>query len=350
MVSAPDPHAVLPAWGVSSAATLTPVQGGLINKTFLVDEGPRRLVLQYVNPIFKPPVHLDIDAITAHLEATGMRTPRLVRTQQGELWATDTAGNVWRALTFLPGRVVQTAQSATVARAAGALVAHFHRAVSTLKHTFHFSRPGAHDTPEHLRRLERALKDFPTHSNYASVAPVGERILALAARLESLPEVPRRIIHGDLKISNLLFNDELTEGVALLDLDTLAQLTIPIELGDAFRSWCNPAGEDASEVTFSAELFEGAIRGYARAAEGLLTREEVDSLVLGTQTIALELAARFCADALNESYFGWNPQKFPSRSEHNRIRALSQLHVAESVAAQRAGLERVAQEAFSRHG
>ena len=51
--------------------------------------------------------------------------------------------------------------------------------------------------------------------------------------------------------------------------------------------------------------------------------------------------ARFCADALNETYFGWDPDKFASRSEHNQVRAASQLAVARSLADQRADLETI---------
>jgi hypothetical protein len=51
-------------------------------------------------------------------------------------------------------------------------------------------------------------------------------------------------------------------------------------------------------------------------------------------------------DALNESYFGWSPDKFASRSEHNLARARSQLSLAASVAAQRSALETVVARIF----
>jgi hypothetical protein len=41
--------------------------------------------------------------------------------------------------------------------------------------------------------------------------------------------------------------------------------------------------------------------------------------------MSLLLAARFAADALDESYFAWDPQRFASRGEHNRVRAAGQL-------------------------
>lgn len=340
------PRPVLDAFGVAATADATAATSGLINQTVIVREGARRLVLQRVNPIFGPAVHHDIDAITAHLESRGLATPRLLRTNGGDLWTTDGEGRVWRALTFVEGRTVDTVQGPAMARSAGALVGRFHRAVSTLEHTFHFTRPGAHDTPAHLRRLEHAVAEHRGHANHGAVAPVAERILAMAARLPLLPAQPRRIIHGDLKISNLLFRGG-DEAFALVDLDTLAHLTIPVELGDAMRSWCNPAGEDAGSVSFNAATYAAAVAGYASTAADLLTPSERDALPAGAQTIALELSARFCADALNESYFGWNPHKFPSRSEHNRVRALAQVNLAADIERQRGSLEELTARAFA---
>jgi aminoglycoside phosphotransferase (APT) family kinase protein len=340
------PPTVLAAYGFSSGCRVRAVQGGLINHTFRVDEGARSIALQRLNPIFAPSVNLDIDVITTHLAHQGLLTPRLVRTTEDAPFTHDAEGSAWRALSWLEGRTLPRVEQPATARAAALLVARFHCAVADLTHTFHFSRPGAHDTAAHLARLEAALREHAQHPNYAAVLPVGRAILQHAAALEPLPAVPTRLVHGDLKITNLLFDERVERALALLDLDTMARLTIPIELGDALRSWCNPAGEDSARATFRADVFEAALDGYASGAPDLLGETEHGSLVLGAQTIALELAARFCADALYESYFGWNPQAFPSRSAHNLARAQSQLAVADSVQEQRAALEQAVRARF----
>ena len=69
--------------------------------------------------------------------------------------------------------------------------------------------------------------------------------------------------------------------------------------------------------------------------------------VSATRIIMLELAARFCADALTESYFAWNPNKFSSRSQHNRVRAEGQLAVYRSLTDQAGEAERLVDQAFS---
>jgi Ser/Thr protein kinase RdoA (MazF antagonist) len=340
-----DLRPILSAFGLPEETRLTPITVGLINQTFLVEYDDTRRILQRVNPIFGPEVHEDIEAVTAHLEARGLLTPRLLRTTSGGLFHASPEG-VYRLMSYLPGMVLASIPAAPVAEAAGALVARFHRATSDLQHEFRFARLGVHDTTKHMATLSQALDEHRAHPNYEAVAWLGEQILEMARRLEPLPEVPVRITHGDLKISNLLFSEELHEGRALLDLDTLGKLSIPVELGDALRSWCNPAGEDYGAARFDRDIFAAALRGYAAGSAGFLTPDEIDALVLGAQTISLELSARFCADALRECYFGWNPQKFSSRSEHNRVRALSQWSVSRSVAKQRARLERLTRAIF----
>jgi Ser/Thr protein kinase RdoA (MazF antagonist) len=340
------PEAVLAAYALTPGTDIAPIEIGLINRTYKVvrPEGePRALILQRLHPAFRGEVNRDFAAITAHLAEKGVTTPRLVPTQGGALWV-DAADGAWRAQTFLAGRVVATAESPRIARSAAAAAGRFHRALADLTHTFHFTRPGAHDTPRHLAHLRAVLATHAEHPRFAEVRPVAERILAHA--LPPIPALPARIIHGDLKLTNVLFDDTLGEAVALLDLDTLAHGTLAVELGDALRSWCNPAGESAVHAAVDLALVEAALEGYAEATRGLLTAEEPHALPAGLETIALELSSRFCADALEERYFGYDASRYETRGAHNLVRARSQLALAESVTAARAALAKVVTRVF----
>lgn len=338
------PPEVLADYGVAQA-TLTPLTFGHINRTVLVQSGDARLVLQRLNPIFGPELHEDIEAVTTHLTSKGLATPMLVRTRTGALFTRARDGSIWRMLTHVPGHSHLKAETPRRARAAGALIARFHGALADLEHTFKNARGNIHDTARHLEALEQTLTRKREHDRFPVVERVATRILEAAAKLPALTHLPKRVVHGDPKISNVLFaSDDLA--TCLVDLDTLSSAVMPVELGDALRSWCNPRAEDEPESTFDLAFFEAALSGYASEARGLLTREEILAIPAGVETIALELAARFAADALNESYFGWNREKYQRASEHNLLRAESQLNLARSVGTQAEKAEAIARQVF----
>ncbi|PKN39894.1 MAG: hypothetical protein CVU63_13700, partial [Deltaproteobacteria bacterium HGW-Deltaproteobacteria-20] len=118
--------------------------------------------------------------------------------------------------------------------------------------------------------------------------------------------------------------------------------TLDVELGDAMRSWCNPASEDAVEAEFDVTVFEAAMAGYGAACRQGAgpTEAEWRAVVPGVERVSLELAARFARDALEEAYFGWNP-RFGSRGDHNLLRARGQLALARSIRSAAKQAERV---------
>lgn len=334
--AAPSP-AVLAELGLESAR-LEPAPAGLINRTWIATlaSGERR-VLQRVNPIFDARVHEDIERVTAHLAAAGLVTPRLVRTRSGGLYV-EHDGACWRALTYIDGITRDAPASGGEARSAGALLGRFHAALAGLDVELVAARLGVHDMRRHLAALEQALAEHRGHADYDAVAALAAEIAALAGRLPALPATPERLVHGDPKFSNVVL-DRAGAALCLIDLDTLTRMRVPLELGDAMRSWCNPHAEDAPDSAFSIERFRAAIEGYAAGSAGLLTEAEWRAIPAATLTIAVELAARFCADALVERYFAWDASRYPSASAHQRARTRGQLRVAAAVAGSLPGLE-----------
>lgn len=330
------PRSVIDAYSLD-AASLEPVTVGLVNQTFFASTtAGARVVLQRLHPVFLGPVNEDIDVITRHLAAKGICTPRLVRTREGAPFVTDQG--VFRVLTYVEGRTLVDVASPEIAGSAGALVSRVHGALADLEHVFAFTRPSAHDTEKHLARLA----EVSSASTDGESRRIADAILEHASGLPKLPVTRTRIVHGDLKITNVLFRRDADEALALVDLDTFAHGTIPVEMGDAFRSWCNPRGESDVTAAISVPVFEAAVSGYLSGIS--LDEEERDALVLGTETIAAELAARFCVDAFEDRYFGYDASRYPSRIAHNRVRARSQLSLSRSVRDARAELERAVRE------
>jgi len=347
-LSAAPEHAypVLAHWRRLGLVRAEPLPGGLINLTVHVrTDGGDGYVLQRLHPIFRAEVNEDIEAITAHLADRGAPTARLVPTDGGDRCVE--ADGVWRLMTFLPGRTYPRVPSPMVAREAGALLGRFHCALADLAHDFRFRR-AAHGLAMHGETLRRALVAHPGHRLHAEVAALGEELLARAAGVPPVDLLPPRITHGDPKITNVLFHPD-GRAHALIDLDTLGHLPLPLELGDALRSWCNPAGEDGGPPELDLGLLAAALEGYGQAAGQWLTDDEAAGLVPGLLYITLELATRFAADALYESYFGWNADRFPASGEHQLHRARVQAALARSVTDHLAAARATARQALGRH-
>jgi Ser/Thr protein kinase RdoA (MazF antagonist) len=332
------PPDVVSAWGWEDAE-VTPLPGGLINATFAVRrDGEPIAVVQRLHPVFAPEVNLDLEAVTRHLVARGLETPRLLRTRDGAAWVER--DGTWRALSWVDGVTVHTVPDLDWAAAGGALVGRFHRAVADLAHDYRFTRAGVHDTAGHLARLAARLATPAADDDpwVAAARALGPEIQEAARALPRLPDTPARHCHGDLKISNLRFASDPVRATCLLDLDTLGRGTLAFELGDAMRSWANPLGEDRGTARVEPAIFAAAMRAWRDVAGGLATPEELASVVAGLETVCVELAARFCVDVFDDAYFGWDPARFGSRREHDHVRAQGQLALGLSVREQREAL------------
>ena len=300
------------------------------------------LVLQRLHAVFGPSVHVDIEAVTAHLVARGLTTPRLVRTARGDLWLCDESESmphIWRALTYVPGMTVHSSRDPAWLENAAALLGVFHDALADLTHVFVHERP-LHDTPRHLANLRSALGSPKAASDHEA-RELGERVLRHAETVRlSFSGLPKRLIHGDPKLSNVMFEpDGSGRARCMIDLDTVGRGHLAYELGDALRSWCNPAGEDQALARVDQAAFAAVLRGYARSCPPDVTVDELASAIDGLETVSAELASRFAADAIVDSYFGWDPTRFASRRDHNVLRARGQLALSQSVRADRAALE-----------
>ena len=315
-------------------AGLERVTDGLINlslKVRTVDGG--RYILQRLHPVFDRTVNHNIDLVTTHLAGKGMLTPRLVRTVTDRL-DVERDEQIWRLLSFIDGETVDRLDGLPAAHEAGSLLARFHRALLDFDGELKINRPPVHGIERHLERLNMVLKEHAQHVLHSDVCHLIEQVQTLLKHRSGSAVGTPRLVHGDPKVANIMF--DLTSGKALcmIDLDTLTYMPLALELGDAFRSWCNPSGEDHPEADFDIDLFEAAFNAYVDNAYELLSLDEATAIVPATLEIYLELTVRFLADALEETYFAWDPARYANRGEHNLARARGQLSAARSLASQ----------------
>jgi 4-aminobutyrate aminotransferase-like enzyme/Ser/Thr protein kinase RdoA (MazF antagonist) len=194
-------------------ASLVPLAGER-DQNFRVDTGDgRRFLLKVSNPIDDRSVIEMQTAALRHIEQCdpGLPVMRTLPTTAGESWievpGPDGRTCPVRLFTFLPGRVVKpTAQTSqaiwsfgeTTARCGRALRGFFHPCADYeilwgLKHApkLRFLLPHLDDDAGRRAQVERILDRFD-----ARVAP-------------ALPGLRAQVIHGDMSLDNVLFDDDL---------------------------------------------------------------------------------------------------------------------------------------------
>ena len=337
-------RAALDAWPLTQPK-LFRLQLGLINGTWRVETmAGERYILQRLHPSFPPEVNLNLESVTAWLRRKGRLAPCLERTRRAALWHTA-EGVVWRLMSFIEGDCFHALPSREYALTAGRMLGDFHAALLDFDEPLPWQRLPVHEPARHRAFLLETLATRTAHAHFGAVQALAMELFAALDALPPIEETQPRLLHGDPKLSNLLFGPS-AEARCLVDLDTLVRASLPFEIGDALRSWCNPLAEDAPEGQFDFDLFEAALAGYAEASRSWLLADEARQFVTATETIFIELAMRFAADTLNEAYFGWDPQRFASRAEHNLLRARNQWNCARLLAAQRGRAEAVVDHLF----
>lgn len=316
-----DVPAVLAAYSLPEVIRVTRITVGLIHETYKLDTRDASYILQKVRPMFaNDAVSNDIAAVMTHLRSKGIEAQDFIPNTAGELltWHHDAA---WRVFTYLEGDVVSALDTHERAYQAGRMLGVFHHACRDIPHTFQ-ATVFSHDTPKFITRLQEAVVAHQGTELYAPVADDAAYILERLPQLVLPGDVPRRVVHGDPKITNIIFKGDTA--VAMIDLDTSNVSVTLHELGDALRSWCW-GEEDDADGTFAVDRYEAALRGYEEGSQDLLTQAERALVPRALELITLELASRFLTDYFVDEYFGWDATRYPTRRAHNLARARGQI-------------------------
>lgn len=307
------------------------ISGGLINETWNIDD---IWVLQRVNSIFGASVNDDIAALTPILKQHGVSVPILCRAADGS-WSVEGSdyraeNGRWRLMSMLPGTAISKTSDIEQIRELTRALSKFHAALDKCHYQFLHKRPGVHDFMRHFTALEKTIEEenYKHHRLWQDVRSLFDNIKNISKFVDCsavMSCTTLRIIHGDPKVSNFLFENNLVSGI--VDLDTMARSRVSFDIGDAVRSWCNPRAED-DEPAYNRE-FAREVIGLYQEEMPFLTHEERISLPSSAPFISLELAMRFAKDALCEDYFGFNPEI--GHGKHSLIRAKSMCTLCEQM-------------------
>lgn len=331
-----------------------PYGSGHINDTYLVvcdgDGQPARYILQRVNhTVFKdvPALMENVRRTTGHirgrLEADGARcidrrVLTLVPTTDERDYLVDDNGLFWRMYRFIErARTYDVLENDLQAYQAAQAFGRFQSLLADLPPPrLHETIPGFHHTRGRFDAMLRARDaDACGRADSArdliAFALQREPMVDVLLDLQKQGEIPERITHNDTKLNNVMIDDETSEGVCVIDLDTVMPGLALYDFGDLIRTGTNRAAEDErdlSRVTVDPNRYEALLRGYLDASNGFLSPREKELLVFSGQLITFEIGLRFLTDYLaGDVYFKIH------RDGHNLDRCRTQFKLLEALEA-----------------
>ncbi len=288
---------------------------------------------------FKDPVALmkNISAVTAHIRGklderdgdVDRRVLTVIPTREGEPIFLDSQGGYWRTYCFIDQvRTYNRIESEEIAYLFGEAVGTFQLQLadfdgSSLSHTI----PRFHDMRLRYDQLAAAVKT----NHQGRLSAVSGELAFLEENKDrgciitdafSANKLPVRVTHNDTKVNNVLFREDGSEALSMIDLDTVMPGTILFDTGDMLRTGSNTAEEDTlalDSVDCALPFHRALLSGY-RSKASFLTPLEEELLVESGRTITQIMAVRFLTDYLNGDVY-----YHTERESHNLDRSRTQI-------------------------
>ncbi len=341
----PSPEAIagVAARYANGAVRVEPLGRGLINETFLVSTDSRRFVLQRINRrVFPDPAAImaNLRVLTDHVRRIGaacpLRLPGILPTREGADFHRDEAGEFWRALDYIEDtRSLPALEYPGQAEEVGRALGRFHALAGGIDPgLLRDTLPGFHIAPDYLARFDAVAAQPRREPDTTELRHALDFVAARRAGISALELAKQRgllelrVVHGDPKLDNVLFDASARRAVSLIDLDTVKPGLVHYDIGDCLRSCCNRGGEaeQGARAAFDLELCRAILRGYLAEARAFLSAADRECLYDAIRLLPFELGLRFLTDHLEgDVYFR---VETPGQ---NLRRARAQFRLAESV-------------------
>jgi Ser/Thr protein kinase RdoA (MazF antagonist) len=321
---------------------ITPLGNGLINDTYLVATPSSPFVLQRINrTVFPEPEQImaNLATLNRHIAqktaaSVMLQIPEILKTRDNDSLYQEPNGDCWRALSFIADtESIETIGSISDAEQAGFALGHFHRLLSDLDPLLlHDTLPGFHITPGYLKRYHQ-VRQQPANADQRYCADFITRFQSIADDLEAPKKqgfLPLRVIHGDPKLNNFLFDKHSKRIVSIIDLDTVKPGLVHYDIGDCLRSCCY----SADPVRFNPDICAALLKSYLNEACAFFTEHDYHYLYPAIRLIPFELGIRFYTD-----YLEGNRYFKVTDPEQNLHRAISQFRLCESIMAQETAIK-----------
>jgi hypothetical protein len=334
---------ILVAFGLdANHFTIEQSNNGLINQTFVVTHlnSSKRYILQQLNTaIFKNPIaiaeNIKLAATAILVVEENYPVIKINPTIKGNDYFVDEDNNHWRLIDFIENTT--SISSITTVERAFQTAYSFGKFTSLLQiaNTENFipAIPDFHNLDIRFEQFKTAYANADNVRKSKAKDCIdyllsGIEIVNIFNKIEKEMLIPKRIIHADTKISNILFDANSLEPKAVIDWDTIMPGYFISDLGDMIRTMVCEAGENETNldnIIFRKEYHQAIISGYKDAIA--LTENELNLLSYAGKLMTYMQAMRFLTDYLNHDVY-----YSITYSEQNLDRAKNQcrlLHVLE---------------------
>ncbi|KGG12590.1 aminoglycoside phosphotransferase family protein [Prochlorococcus sp. MIT 0601] len=313
------------------------LKSGNINNTYLVSPTPKdnnsSFILQLINPLVfqKPEMIIDnyllfLDIIDNHIDSSSNPTssdfllfPELLPNLDNGKYFLKYKTNIWRGIHYIQNTLtIESITSTRQAENLGNSLNVFHR----LTREFPLDRlfrviENFHNIDYYLYEYDQMhnssqLKFILQSNLFVRVSKIAAFIIENRTKYTSLVELGKKenlsygLIHGDTKITNYLFNKSDESVKSIIDLDTIQEGYLILDLADCLRSICNKVGEDTLNielVDFDLDIFESFLRGYIASPGQRLNSADLIHIPYFVSYICFELCLRFFTDFLKGSNY-----------------------------------------------
>jgi len=294
---------------------------GLINDTFKVTlENGRLFLLQQINDGIFP----DVEALMGNMERTchqlkgevwSYEAFELVRTHEGMLFhwregeGESVQGTYWRMLTYLEGSVTyDVPPSLSHLEKTAEAFGHFSRVLNGGGQISGYAVedwieviPDFHHLPKRLRALKNAYEVCGDEKRVQSAKGLFDQLMVERKSAElfyhKVSSCPKRLVHNDTKLNNVLFNENGEDVLAVVDLDTTMPGYLAYDFGDMIRS-------AVSGKYCLKDILEPLQAAYEKGFGSDIEENERVLLSDAPRWMAVELSARFLTDYLEgDLYF-----------------------------------------------
>lgn len=326
-------------FGKTGDFIVSQIPGGLINLSYKVinkSNGPSFLLQQLNKHVFQQPhlVQENYELIWHHLEHNNIDLiiPEPVKCLNNNTLYCDSSENYWRVFKFIEHtKSLSSPETPEQAKLVASIFGRFSASLANAHvHEFNTTIPGFHNLSDRFKQFELSLKSRRLDRLQQCAGMVDqlkkrENYVNLFEVFISSPAFPKRLMHHDAKIGNVLFEQGSGKAVCAVDYDTVMPGYYFSDLGDLIRSMAGSANENdhhANSITIRKNYYEAIMSGYLQKMDSVLTTSEKKYIHHAGIFIIYMQSLRFVSDYLNGDIY--YQISYP---EQNFDRAKNQLHL-----------------------